>query len=379
MLPAIVERLDGTRLYWPSSPYGGNDHNDEREGDLHNWQVWHGAVLPRRFGQRPERNFTPQGISFRRYAEDPARFVSEFGMHAAPVLETLRRNVPAAGLRLGSAELLYRNKDHPKDKGNHLMAPCTGLPTTLEQYVDFSMITQAEGLKFGIEHYRRRKFHCSGTLFWQLNDCWPGLSWSVLDYYGFPKAGYFYASRAYAPVMASFKEEADDNVSLWIVNDTLAAVSDTIVWGQGTFDGQKLHKEELEVTVPANSARPILRIPVSTLSGDDPAHRYLYVRSARGLFPDNRHFFADIKHLKRPPATLRVEKAATDDGVEVRVASDVYAYFVKLTVPVEGTRFSDNHFDLFPGQERVIRVWNVQGRRLALDDVAVSSLPPIRV
>ena len=393
LLPAIVQRLDGTRLYWPSSPYGGNDHNDEREGDRHNWQVWHGSVLPRRFGQRPERHFTPEGISFRHYVEDTARFVSEFGMHAAPVLETLRRNVPAAGLRLGSPELLYRNKDDPKDKGNHLMASCTGLPTTLEQYVDFSMIAQAEGLKFGIEHYRRRKFHCSGTLFWQLNDCWPGLSWSVLDYYRFPKTGYFYAMRAYAPVMASFKTEADGSVSLWIVNDTLAAVTDTVAWGHGAFDGQKLREEELEITVPANSATRVAHIPASVLSGGDPARRYLYVRSACGLFPDNRHFFVDIKHMKRPPANLRVEKAATlrqaqgrllrlcsgqaDGGVEVRVASDIYAYFVKLTVPIEGTRFSDNYFDLFAGQVKVVQVWNARGQRLLPDDVVVAWLPTI--
>jgi len=215
----------------------------------------------------------------------------------------------------------------------------------------------------------------------------------VLDYYCFPKAGYFYARRAYAPVMASFKAEADGSASLWLVNDTLAAVTDTIVWGHGTFDGQKLREEELEITVPANSAGLSLRIPASTLSGDDPARRYLYVRSARGLFPDNRHFFVDIKHLKRPPANLRVEKAVTlrqaqgrllrlrsgqaGDGVEVRVASDVYAYFVKLTVPIEGTRFSDNYFDLFPGRVKVVQVWNARGQRLAPDDVVVASLPTI--
>jgi beta-mannosidase len=375
LLPSIVERLDDTRLYWPSSPYGGNDHNDEREGNRHNWQVWHGLVFPRRFGQRPERHFTPEGITFRHYAEDMARFVSETGMHAAPVLETLRRNVPATGLRLGSPELLYRNKDNPKDKGDNLMAPCTGLPTTLEQYVDFSMIAQAEGLKFGIEHYRRRKFHCSGILFWQFNDCWPGLSWSVLDYYRFPKAGYFYVRRAYAPVMASFKAETNGSVSLWVVNDTLAAITDTVVWGQGAFDGQKLHEEELEITVPANSATRVAHIPASVLSGGDPVRRYLYVRSARGFFPDNRHFFADIKDLQRPPANLRVEKAVSDGGVEVRVASDVYAYFVKLTASIEGTRFSDNYFDLFPGQVKVVQVWNARGRRLTVDDVAVTSLP----
>lgn len=380
LLPSIVERLDGTRLYWPSSPYGGNDHNDEREGNRHNWQVWHGSVYPRRFGRHPDVRFTPEGVSFQHYAEDRARFVSEFGMHAAPVLETLRRNVPAIGLRLGSPELLYRNKDNPKDKGEHLMSSCTGLPTTLEQYVDFSMIAQAEGLKFGIEHYRRRKFHCSGTLLWQLNDCWPGLSWSVLDYYTFPKAGYFYVRRAYAPVMASFKAEADGRLSLWIVNDRPADIVDTVLWGHGTFDGQTLHEEELKIALPANSVSCIAHIPAcrqaSVLSDGDAAQRYLYVQSGRGLFPDNRCFFVPIKDLKRPAVNLHVEKKRTDDGAEVCVSSDVYAYFVKLTAPIEGARFSDNYFDLFPGQVKVIRVWSTSAQRVTPDDVTLS-LPAI--
>ena len=79
------------------------------------------------------------------------------------------------------------------------------MPHDLDEYIDFSQMAQAEGLKFGIEHYRRRKPHCSGTLVWQLDDCWPVLSWSVLDYYGFGKAGYYYLQRAFAPVLASFK------------------------------------------------------------------------------------------------------------------------------------------------------------------------------
>jgi len=374
LLPPIVERMDGTRLYWPSSPYGGNDHNDEREGNRHNWQVWHGLVFPRRFGQRPERRFTPEAVSFRHYAKDMARFVSEFGMHAAPVLETLRRNIPAPGLRLGSPELLYRNKDDPRDKGNHLMASCTGLPTTLEQYIDFSMIAQAEGLKFGIEHYRRRKFHCSGTLFWQLNDCWPGLSWSVLDYYLFPKAGYFYAKRAYAPILASFKEEVD-GVSLWITNDTLEDFSDTVTVFQGDFSGRKLYEEILEVRVPANASLKVKHLSFVELRIEDPRREYLAVCSQSGRFYDNRHFFVEVKDLVRPKPDLKVEIAEGSDGkYEVGVTTDVYAYFVKLVVPIEGTKFSDNYFDLFPGQERVIEVWNEAGRRLEESDIAVGYL-----
>jgi beta-mannosidase len=313
-------------------------------------------------------------VSYRHYGEDMARFVSEFGMHASPVLETLQRNVPAGALRFGSPELLYRNKDRPKDKGNMLMLAHTGLPGSLQEYIDFSMIAQAEGLKFGLEHYRRRKFHCSGSLFWQLNDCWPGLSWSVLDYYHFPKAGYFFAKRAYAPVMASFQAEVDGSVSLWIVNDTLAAVDDVAQWQLATFNGEVLHREEVAYSVPANAARAIGRIPAMLVADADAVHSCLWVRSQRRTFPANRHFFAEIKDLALPRPDLRVEIIPSGEELTVQVATDVYAYFVKIEVPVEGTRVGDNYFDMLPREARHIQLSNVTGREITPDDVVVSSL-----
>jgi beta-mannosidase len=374
LLPPIVEQLDDARLYWPSSPYGGNDHNAAEEGDRHNWQVWHGAVYPRRFGEEPKRDISPEGISYRHYAGDPGRFISEFGMHAAPVLETLRRNAPPTALHYNSPELLYRNKDEPKGKGDMLMLAHTGLPGSLQEYLDFSMICQAEGLKFGIEHYRRRKFHCSGTLFWQLNDCWPGLSWSVLDYYLFPKAGYFYVKRAYAPVLASFKEEKD-GVSLWITNDTLEDFVDTVTVSHGDFSGQGLYEEALEIRAPANASVQVWRLSFDELGVKNPRQEYLAARSSSGAFPDNRHFFVEVKELKRPKPNLTVKITEGSEGeCKVRVATDTYAYFVKLVVPIEGTKFSDNYFDLFPGQERSIEIWNETDRRLEENDVAVSCL-----
>ncbi|WP_204310447.1 hypothetical protein, partial [Stenotrophomonas maltophilia] len=88
------------------------------------------------------------------------------------------------------------------DKASAMMAPVTGLPATLADYVDFTMLTQAEGLKFGIEHYRRRKPHCSGALIWQHNDCWPCVSWSLIDHDGVAKSAWYTTRRAFAPVLA---------------------------------------------------------------------------------------------------------------------------------------------------------------------------------
>ena len=145
ILPRAVEELDGHTPYWPGSPYGGNDHNSMEEGDRHNWDVWHGN-RPRRFGEPQRTDHTPEGVSYVHYAEDMGRFISEFGMHAAPVRETLRRCMPADQLYHHSESMDHHNKDNPKDKGDNLMAATTGLPRDLDEYVDFSMIAQAETL-----------------------------------------------------------------------------------------------------------------------------------------------------------------------------------------------------------------------------------------
>jgi len=250
LLPETVARLDGHVPYWPGSPYGGDDYNSMEDGDRHNWQVWHG-MQPRRFGEPPVLDQSASGVSFSHCTEDVGRFISEFGMHASPVLETLRRCIPADQLFHHSPSMDHHNKDNPKNKGDNLMLTCTGLPESLEEYIDFSMIAQAEGLKYGIEHFRRRKSHCSGTLFWQLNDCWPVLSWSVLDYYGVGKAGYYYVRRAFAPALASFKSGAD-GLELWITNDRLSEISDTAIVHWATFSGQVLLHEEIQVRIPGN-------------------------------------------------------------------------------------------------------------------------------
>jgi beta-mannosidase len=373
LLPRVLDELDPSRFYWPTSPYGGDDHNDAAAGDRHNWQTWHGFVYPRRFGQSQERALTPEGVSYRHYAEDLARFSSEFGLHAAPVLETFRRNVPAEALQFGSASVSYRNTDYPQAQGSLILEAHTGLPNGLQQYIDYSMIAQAEGLKFGLEHFRRRKPHCSGTLIWQLNDCWPAISCSLLDYYRFAKASYFYVKRAFAPVMATF-QQTRDGIELWMVNDTLEEYHDMIRWGRGTFSGETLSQEQLQVSVPANSACIVRRI-----NGDQarvsPSSEYFHVSSDTGGFPANRLFLAEIKDLCHPTVHFEFERRVVSEcELEVELCSEQFAFFVKLECAIDGTRYSDNYFDLYPNRPALVRVRNVAGKAITSNDLKISSV-----
>jgi beta-mannosidase len=356
ILPDAVAELDGRTPYWPGSPFGGSDHNAPEDGDVHNWEAWHGNFR-RRFGEPPRHAWTPENVSYLRYAEDMGRFVSEFGLHASPGLESLRPAIPEDQLFHHSPSMDWHTKDEPKNKGDNLMLGVTGLPTSLDEYIDFSQLSQAEGLKFGVEHFRRRRPHCSGALVWQLNDCWPGTSWSVLDYYGVGKAGYFYLRRAFVPVLASFKALDDGSVELWVTNDTLAEFEDTAMIRLRTFVGRDLAEERVRLRVGPGGSQPVWHMRVGQVDAG-PEH-YLVVRSDTAAFPPNRHFFAAIKDLRRPSVHPQLTSSAFDSGglrLTVRAPYDGYVLFAHVAAGEPATRFSDNFFDLEPGEERTLSV-----------------------
>src|SRR5205085_354805 len=250
----------------------------------------------------------------------------------------------------------WHNKDNPKTKGDDLMLSTTGLPDGLEQYIAFSQMAQAEGLKFGVEHFRRRKPHCSGTLVWQLDDCWPVLSWSVLDYYGFPKASYYYLRRVYAPVLASFQGS-----ELWLTNDLPRSVSDQVTVTLGTFAGQVEWQQTRELTIAAGASACVW-----SLDAAGAAEHYVSVRSASGAFPDNRQFFAEYKDLVRERAAPTMTVLG-GGRIQLHAPATRYVYFAHVTSPHETTRFSDNYFDLLPGEAREI-VANDPTRSLRAED-----------
>jgi len=355
VLPDVVREHDGAVPYWPGSPYGGRHPNDQAIGDVHDWTVWHGMSEDANIAEIFTKGPTPEQVAYTRYAEDQGRFISEFGMHASPVIDTLRRVIPEDQLYHHSPSMDHHNKDNPKNKGDLLMMTSTGLPKDLPEYIDFSMLAQAEGLKFGIEHFRRRKPHCSGTLIWQLNDCWPVLSWAIMDYYGFGKAGYYYTRRVYAPVLASFKALPDGSVELWITNDTLQPVETPVVVKYGDFAEGTLWTETLDLSVPANASQVVWRCAADRVAARP--DRYLAVRSPGQAFPANRIFFTALKDLERKIVAPQIRvTAVSDQELRVHVEATAYVHFFHVLLPDEQAHLSDNFFDLAAGESAEIVV-----------------------
>ncbi len=358
VMPELVAALDPTTPFRPSSPFGGANANSMRAGDEHNWTVWHGIppVPDDRMIGAIER--TRESIAWTRYAEDTTRFVSEFGIQAAPALATLERWTQPGSMTLGSAAFLHRIKDKPPNKVELLLEASTGLPATLQQYVDFTQFTQAEGLKFGVEHFRRRAPHCSGTLIWQFNDCWPGISWSLVDHDLTAKAAYFAVKRAYAPVVASFKRLDDGGVELWVSSNATRGTRVSATIALDTLAGETLWREHLELDIAPYSSHAVWRAEAARVAAAP--DRVLTLRSPQ--VPANRLLFAPFKDLPLAAPSPRMTTERIDaHTLRVIVTSDDYACFVHLLAPHPATTFSDNFFDLRAGESHTLLVTTPDG------------------
>lgn len=373
LIPHVLNHLDPSRFYWPSSPFGGSDHDSEEEGDRHNWQVWHGNKEPRQFGETPGVDYSVEGVSFKNYKKDHTKFSSEFGMHASANRSTLKRNIPEDKFYWNSDEMAYRNKDAYHEKGLLLMEGYTGLPQTIDEYIHFSMLTQAEGLKYGIEHYRRHKFETSGALVWQLNDCWPGTSWSLIDYDLLPKASYYYAKRFFDPVLLSADLDTDDYVHLHVTNDLQSTYEDDLCLMVYGLDGKVIDEQRLHVKIAANGAEKVKSVNTAKWLERYPKEQiYMRLVSESGQAPTNQYFLADQKNLQLTPSDIHY--AADQRNGTITVKGNGFTRMVSLDIPQKELVFSDNFFDLLPGEERMISVVSLAGERICLDQLEITAI-----
>ena len=173
------------RPYITTSPLYGWGHPEcVTHGDSHYWGVW--------WGEEP----------FERYAEKTGRFMSEYGFQSYPMMSTIRQFCPEDQLYIDSPTLRSHQK-HLRgreiiDKAMRQYYGFDSKTLNLEDYCYVSQLLQAWGTGFGIFQHIIHQPHCAGTLYWQLNDCWPVASWSSIDYYGNWKALHYRAQALFA-------------------------------------------------------------------------------------------------------------------------------------------------------------------------------------
>ena len=330
------------------------------EGNVHNWEVWHGNY-PRRFGEhrgagrRPSVSLSP--------ATPRTRAASSASSACTP-RPTARRcgaGSPPTSCYHHSPALDYHNKDNPKNKGDNCCVTVTGLPATWTSTSTSRMIAQAEALKFGIEHFRRRKPHCSGTLVWQLNDCWPVLSWACSTTTASARPA---TTRCGARTRRCWPRSRRARA----VGDQRHArpVADAARVRLAGFAGETVAEQTFR-SVPAHASRRVRRCGRRGRAGPLPVVRGRDV-------PRQPHFFAPIKDLEREPA--RVEHAVERDGGCVRCAPTPTRTSCTSRTPTSRVRFSDNYLELEPGEERTVTLASPGVRAAAVGRRAAQPLGP---
>lgn len=343
VLPRVIERLDPEIPYSPSSPSADYEKTSDKfqAGDAHDWTIWH--------GREP----------FANYRKHFFRFNSEYGFQSFPELKTVQSFTTAEDrANIFTPVMLAHQKNNEGNSIIHeYMLRDYSEPKDFASFLYVSQVLQAEGVKVGAEHMRRNRPRIMGSLFWQLNDCWPVASWSSIDYFGRWKALQYYARRFYSPVLASPNVE-DGKASVFVVSDKTAPLQGTLRARFMTMDGHVVLEEKKDVTVPPLSAAPYIEIPLETVIGKEPDLSKLVLavdfKAGAETLSENLVYLVPTKQVHLLPTTIETTLTRSRDGYKLTLSSKVLARDVYLTFGNLDVKPSDNYFDLLPNETRQI-------------------------
>ena len=354
ILPKVLKELDPQTFYWPASPSSGggfDDPNGFDRGDVHYWDVWHGNVP-----------FT----DYRRYY---FRYLSEFGFQSFPSVETVK----TFALPEDCNPFSYVMEKHQRNNAangkimNYLYQTYL-YPTSFDAFVYASQLLQADAIRYGVEHFRRNRGRCMGAIYWQLNDCWPVISWASIDYCGRWKALHYAAKRFFRPLTLSCAEEGlltqDPNINferyeyeenalkkgmrLCVENETMLSHTVEVTWQLRRADASVIRQGRETVTVEPLSSK---WLEYEDFADADTFGDYIAYQMTENGAPaaSGTALFCAPKHFRfvDPQLALRVE------GDEIVVTAAAYARSVQILNADDTLKLSDNFFDMNAGETRV--------------------------
>ncbi len=351
IIPEVLAEYDPQTFYWPSSPSSGgsfDEPQDPNRGDVHYWEVWH--------GNKP----------FTDYRNYYFRYLSEFGFQSFPSVKTIETFTDdPADLNIFSYVMeKHQRNGSANGKIMNYMQQTYRYPSSFETVLYASQLLQADGIRYGVEHFRRNRGRCMGAIYWQLNDCWPVASWSSIDYCGRLKALHYYAKRFFAPLMLSCEEqgmmssgkvlnwqhfdEFEKSIRLNVANETREDAEVTVRWALRNPNAEVLQSGEQQVKVPALTS--VWLDKVEFTDADVYTQYVSYEMEQDGVvISDGTVNFSYPKYFRYedPQLTCRVI------GDEIEVTASAYAKSVEILNENEDLILSDNFFDMNAGTKRV--------------------------
>ena len=336
LIPKTLDSLLSKKenRYWPSSPsIGWGKKESLTQGDSHYWGVW--------WGKEP----------FEVYKQKVGRFMSEYGFQGMPNLETLEKVIQKEDLNFTS-EAFKSHQKHPTgfETINEYMARDYPVPKSLGKYNYVSQILQAYGMKTAIEAHRLAKPYCMGSLYWQLNDCWPVTSWSTLDYYGNWKASHYQVKESFAPTLLVVTENTN-GLSIIGSNDNLETQIGIITAKLLDFSGKELWtaSKECELNSEINTnCMDILFTELPKFAKEKTVLQLEFICKNKKTVA--YHYFVKPKNLQLEKPTIEM-KIVGETLIELKTNTLVKNLYLQSN----DSCFKENYFDLLPGISKIIK------------------------
>jgi beta-mannosidase len=333
----VVARYEPDVPYWPTTPGTGHDGNPDAnsasDGDYHYWEVWSGSA------------------PITKYLSVTPRFQSEYGLQSMPALATIKSFTVPADRRLDSKAMRAHQKfAHGDARLLHYIRANYGEPRDFAATIYLSQVMQAEGIELAADHLRAARPHSMGSLYWQFNDVWTGITWSGMDYDGRWKALQYHARRFYAPVRVVAIDH-DGKVRVHVVSDRRQAFDATLRMRVLDMGGRQIDQHQMPIHVAALASTPAGDFTVAQLlGGARPEHTVAVFDLMQNGKRLSRHlvYFGKAKALDLPDPGLHAQLSADGHHLTVRtthLAREVWVSFGSIKA-----RLSDNAFDLLPGE-----------------------------
>lgn len=332
VLPKAVQEADGEIFYWHSSPSSGgcfDNPDDANRGDTHYWDVWH--------GQKP---FT----DYRKYF---FRFCSEFGFQSFPCAKTVNSFTLEDDRNIFSRVMeSHQKNDAANGKMLYYLSENLRYPKDLTHLLYASQVLQGMAIKYGVDHWRRNRGRCMGTLYWQINDDWPAPSWSSIDYFGRWKALHYMAQKFYAPHAVSMTLE-DHRCHVYFSNESFETTEYSLTLSIRDLSGNVLETYETKGNSPAFSAIETAVVDICSWEDQkDDVFLEAVIHTKDQKVLKDVETLVPYKYLNLKNPVISTEAEETNDAFILHISSDCFAPFVALDFDDADVIFSDNFFHL---------------------------------
>lgn len=343
ILPDVVVNYDPTRPYWPSSPgsdFGGKESHDK--GDAHYWMVW--------WGKEP----------FEKYNTAIPRFMSEYGFQSFPEFSSVEKyTIPEDHNIYSDVMKSHQRSSIGNETIEDYMLRYYKSPKDFASFLYVSQLLQAYGIQVGIEAHRRHRDRCMGSLYWQINDCWPVASWSSIDYYGKWKALHYTAKKSFENFLISF-ENNKDAMDVFVVSDSLKPINAILKMSLIDFDGTVLKQQEEAIEVKENQSKKYISLLKNGfLTAVDSTKvllkAELFNAENNTIITENILYLSAFKNLNLPTPELTYSTTETNEHFIVTLKTKKLAKNVFLASG-SNNNFSDNYFDMLPNTEKTVSI-----------------------